>query len=301
MSLAEQAKTGLREMPSNGAWLLSRALKPAQSAGTAAESAAAGARDRARGMTAAVIDAAPFGGDSIDVRMRRAEEAGERAREAEDRAVQAAREAAARSDEARQVTQRGRLRLREVERETSRYVKQRVAEAQKAADEMVRRERQAAEADAKERHREAQAEVDAEAEDAQSRAATSHAHAEELVEDATEKLAEARRLADEAASAARTAAEETNRRAQQLAGEAEQQARDAEAQVKATERLREESTAPAKQTARRLQRESENGGLESYSKAALVELAASIGIEGRTNMTKPELVDAIAKTSHGRR
>jgi alpha-galactosidase/6-phospho-beta-glucosidase family protein len=130
----------------------------------------------------------------------------------------------------------------------------------------------------------------------------SHGRAEELVEGATEKLAEARRLADEVASAARAAADEANRRAQQLAGEAEQQARDADAQIEATERLRELSTAPAKQTARRrVQRESHNGGLESYSKAAVVELAASIGIEGRTNMTKPELVDAIAKTSQGRR
>jgi colicin import membrane protein len=301
MSLTEQTKTGLREMPSNAAWLLYRVLKPARPAATPAGSATARPRDRARGMTAAVIDAAPIGGDSIDIRMTRAQEAGERAREAEERAVEAAHEAAARSDQARQVTERGRVRLREVDRETSRHVKQRVAEAQKAADETVRRERHAAEAEAKERQQEVQAEVDAEAEAAQGEAEASHRRAEELVEDATEKLAEARRLADEAASAARAAAEEANRRAHQLAGEAEQQARDAEAQVKATERLREQSKTSAKQTARRLDRESENGGLESYSKADLVELAASLDIEGRTNMNKAELVDAIAKTSHSRR
>jgi hypothetical protein len=41
--------------------------------------------------------------------------------------------------------------------------------------------------------------------------------------------------------------------------------------------------------------------LEAYHKPQLVELAASIGIEGRTNMTKSELVEAIAKASRTRR
>jgi hypothetical protein len=38
MSLSERARTGLRDMPSNAAWLLSRALKPAEAVGSAAES-----------------------------------------------------------------------------------------------------------------------------------------------------------------------------------------------------------------------------------------------------------------------
>ena len=52
MSLSERTRTGLREMPSNAAWLLSRALKPAEAVGTAAESATAAARDRGRKVTA---------------------------------------------------------------------------------------------------------------------------------------------------------------------------------------------------------------------------------------------------------
>ena len=62
MSLSEQARTGLREMPSNAAWLLSRVLRPAEDVGAAAESAAVGARDRRRKVTAAVVDAVPGGG-----------------------------------------------------------------------------------------------------------------------------------------------------------------------------------------------------------------------------------------------
>ena len=301
MSLSERTRTGLQEMPSNAAWLLSRVLKPAEGVGTATESATAGLRDRRRKVSAAVIDAAPGGGDSVEIRMKRAQEAGERAREAEDRAVEAAQESKERSDHARQVGERGRARVKEVERETAKWIKERVAEAQKAADESVRNERQAAEADAEEEQQEVQEEVENEVDEAQREAEEAQQRAEELVEDATEQLAEARRLADEAAKAARAAAFEAHRQAQQLADEADQQASYADAQVKETEQLRERSADTAKHTAREVTKSSPNGGLESQSKAELVELAAGIGIEGRTTMTKSELVDAIAKTSRAKR
>ena len=51
----------------------------------------------------------------------------------------------------------------------------------------------------------------------------------------------------------------------------------------------------------RLDQEASNGGLESYNKPELVELAAAIGIGGRTTMTKGELVNAIAKASRTKR
>src|SRR5687768_18401367 len=132
-------------MPSNAAWLVSRALNPVEALGDAA----AGARDQGRKVTAAVVDATPVG-DSVGIRARRAHDAAERAREAEERAVEAARESKALADRAREVSERGRARVQDVDRETSREVKQRVAEAQKAAEEFVKRERQAAEADAEE-------------------------------------------------------------------------------------------------------------------------------------------------------
>lgn len=295
MPLSEQARTGLREMPSNAAWLLSRLLKPADAVGTAAESATANARDQGRKAKAAVVDATPFGGDSVDIRMRRAQEAGERAREAEERAAEAAHESKDRSEHARDVSEHGRARLRDADRETNRMVKQRIADAQKAAEALVERERRAAEADAEEQRGQVQAEVDKEVMAAQDDAEACRQRAEELIEDATEKLAQARRLADEAAEAARAAAEEASRRAQSLASEAQQQAHDAHAQVKASERLRERTQTTARRAAREL--ESDNGGLESRSKAELVALAASVGIETRTNMTKSELADALAKAS----
>lgn len=301
MSLSQQTRTGLREMPSNAAWLLSRILKPAEALGTAAESATASARDKGRKVQAAVIDAAPLGGDSVETRMRRAEDAGERAREAEDRALEAARQSKDRSEHARQVSERGSARLREAERETSREIKQRVAAAQRAAEESVERERQAAEADAKEQQNRVRAEVEEEVQEAQREAEASQQRAEEMLEDATEKLAEARRLADEAAGAARDAAEEANRRARELADEAEQQASHAEARVTATEQIRAQSQATAKHTVRELGRDGTDRGLESYGKPELVKLAASVGIENRTTMTKRELVNAITKASRATR
>jgi colicin import membrane protein len=299
--LAEQARTGLWELPSNAAWLLSRAFQPVEAAGTAAESAASSTRDRARKVSASVVDTAPIGGDSVETRMKRARAAAERAREAEEQAVEAARLSKERSDHARRVAERGRVRVTEVKRETSRGVEQRIAEARRAADESVKRERDAAQADAEEQLRKAQAEVAAETEDAQRDAEGAQERAKELVEEATRRLAEARRLADESTEAARAAADEAHRQAQQLVDEAEQQASDADAQIAAAEDVRERSKATAKHTVRELERDLTNGSLESYKKAELLDLASTIDIEGRTHMNKAELVDAIAKASRTKR
>jgi hypothetical protein len=60
--------------------------------------------------------------------------------------------------------------------------------------------------------------------------------------------------------------------------------------------LREQLVTTAKQTARALSRDTTNG-LSSYNKAELVELAAGIGIRGRSTMTKDELVAALRTAS----
>ena len=108
-------------------------------------------------------------------------------------------------------------------------------------------------------------------------------------------------LATEATDAARAVAEEAHRQARELAEEAEQQAGEADARIAAAERLRDDSEATAKSAARELERAPANGDLKSYNKPELVELASSMGIEGRTTMTKSELVDAIAKASRSSR
>jgi colicin import membrane protein len=285
----ERTQRGLREMPSNAVWLLSRVVKPTSAIG----GAAAGARDKGRQVVAAVVDAAPVG-DSVEIRARRAREAAERAREAEHRAVEAARESKALADRARAVSEHGRAQIKQVERETDRQVNQRVAEAQKAAEELVRRERAAAEADANQRRAEVAEEVENDIYEAESEAEESQHWAEELLEEATRELAESTRLADDAAQAARVAAEEAERQSEQLQNEAKQQAADAEARVKSAEQLRERTVSRAKETARELDA---SNGLDAYKKPELVQLAASIGIEKGANMTKDELLDVITKAA----
>jgi DNA repair exonuclease SbcCD ATPase subunit len=296
MYLLERTRTGLKEMPSNAVWLLSRALKPVDAVEDAAGSAAASARDQGRKIEAAVIDAAPLGGDSVEIKLRRAQDVAERAREAEERAREAAQDSKSQAEKVKKVSERGHTRLREVERETERQIKQRIAEAQRTAEEFVRVERQAAEAEAEEQRREAQEEVENEIADAHDDAEEARHAAEELVADASEKLVEARRIADEAARAARAAAEEAEQRALAIAGQAERQAAAAEDRVKTTEQLRDHLVTTARETARDLNRETANGGLNSYSKAELVDLAAAAGISGRSNMTKQELVTALGST-----
>ena len=106
--LTNLAGTGLRELPANAAWLLSRALKPAVSAssgvsdvatsvagnvsGTASSAAetagavSAGVRRRTRAAGRSVRAAVPgLNGDSVESLMQEADEAAEEAREKEDR------------------------------------------------------------------------------------------------------------------------------------------------------------------------------------------------------------------------
>ncbi|MBV9816994.1 MAG: hypothetical protein JOZ07_01430 [Solirubrobacterales bacterium] len=83
-------------------------LKPVASAGDTAESATTGARDLGRPLSAAAVEAAPVG-DSVEIRMRRAQEAGVRAGEAEDMAVAAAQESRVCSERGREVAERGRV------------------------------------------------------------------------------------------------------------------------------------------------------------------------------------------------
>ena len=134
--LTGHTSTGIRELPSNTAWLLSRALQPAEAAG----SAATGTRDKARKVRADVIDAVPMG-DSVETRMKRARAAAERAQQAEDEALEAAEESKESAEHASRVAESNRARMEELERELERHVEQRVTEARRAADERVEQER----------------------------------------------------------------------------------------------------------------------------------------------------------------
>jgi Rho termination factor, N-terminal domain len=297
MSLLERMRVGLRELPSNAAWLASRFRGSTDAVGTAA----ARARDQGVRLSEAVADVVPVGPDSVQLQMKRAQDAADRAREAEERAVEAAQEAKERSDHALRVSERGRARVKEVNSETAREREQRIKQAEKDAEALLKRERLAAQEEAEQRQHAVHAEVEEESERAQQAAETSQRRAEELVEEARERVAEAKRLADETAEAASAAAEQARRHAEQLARASEQPAKEAETQVGLAEELRERSAATARRTAGEGNSPMTNEDLQSYRKSELVEFASTIGIEGRTNMTKDELIQAIRKASRGTR
>jgi hypothetical protein len=267
MGVFEGKRIGLREMPSNVAWLLSRLVTPADETDLVASPA----------------------GDSLEVRAKRARAAAERAEDAQERAVEAAREYEALADHLREVVERGQARIEEIDRETSERVRHRVAEAQKAAEEFVRRERQEAENEADAQRQEVEEELEDEMVEVENEAEAALHRAEELVADAAHALAEARRLAAEAAEVARLAAAEAERKAHLIQ----------DGRGDAAEELRKRAAASANKTAREFAR-TETNGLEDYKKTELVELAAGIGIKGRAGMTKGELVDAIMNAARGR-
>jgi colicin import membrane protein len=273
--LAHSAGTGLRELPSNAAWLLSQVL-PTEETGPAARP-----RDTARRIKATIEDAAPIG-DSVETRIKRARAAAERAQRAEEEALAAAEESKRSSDYARVVTERNRTQIAELKRDLKRRVEHAVTEARRAAEERIESERAAAQADADEELESRQTEAEEETQAAKRDALVAQERAKELVSEAHERLADARELADEATRAARATAEEAHRQAQQLAADAQQQAQAADERV-----------AAAEQAGKAMAATPINGDLGSHTKAELLDLAAAMDIEGRTAMTKAELISAI--------
>jgi hypothetical protein len=71
--------------------------------------------------------------------------------------------------------------------------------------------------------------------------------------------------------------------------------------VNRAESVRGRSKAAARQTATDVGHVKANGDLQDYKKSDLLELASTIGIEGRTRMAKKELITAIREASRASR
>lgn len=283
--LVDQVRVGLRDLPTNTAWLASR-VHPGEVTG----SAVARTRDKARRFRASVVESASVG-DSVETQVKRAREAAERAQEAEDEALEAAQKSKETSAHVRQLAEQNRAWLAGVERDANRRAEERVAEARRAAEEQVERERAAAQKDAEEELEKARAEAAQQTEAARREAEAVQQRADELLAKSRERLEEARRLAAEAEHAALAVAAEAHRQAQQLAEGTEQPAKSREENGRAAEQAHGDANAGA------MGARQGNGKLESHSKAELQELAASLDIEGHTKMNKAELIAAITKAT----
>jgi hypothetical protein len=273
---------GVKELPTNATWLLAKAAGPLDPRSASSQGAASGLVDAARQAGVTMMDALP-GGDSIELRLQRARAAVAQAQAAEDEAVQQSLEAERQADEAEQVAARCRDYVRDVEAEQDRLVEQRVEEA-----------RREARADADRAVTKAREEAEARAEEARGDAEAAHERAQVSLEAARDKLVEARSLSEEAMEATRAAAEEAHRQALQVAADAEREARTAEERVVEAERVRDSTTATASEMTRQL---NGSAGLKTMTKQELLDLATAQGIEGRSAMTKGELVSALGRAS----
>ena len=136
-----------------------------------------------------------------------------------------------------------------------------------------------------------------------------HARAEEARERAEaemaaarEQLAAARALADEAAEAAQAAAEDAHRRARAMSEQAEATSRAAdERAAEADERPWGGDATRRRNSCGRPTRRRPIEDIADKTKPELLDLAASLDIDGRSGMTKDELAQAVRSASTRRR
>jgi hypothetical protein len=333
--------TGVKDLPANAAWLAGRARQsPAKGRDGATEAVSTVGSSVGSALVQAgraIADHVPFAGNdsSVDALIDGARTAAEQAREAEARAVALAHEARQAAEEAKRSIDAAQERARQAEAdakaqaadrvdkvkaETSAHVAvvkseadERVQEARRQADERLADERR----DAKQQADEAAAAAKATAEDETRRwrhdAQEASDRAQEAVTEAHQAAARARELADQAARVALDAAATAGREAERLAAEAGDVRTQVAAYEPATGGKGQASAGPSirkptppRSTGRRpshrsARRSPASMPLNGQSKTDLLRLAAELDIDGRTTMSKPQLVNAIKKAPARRR
>lgn len=291
--ISAQATTGVKELPRNGAWVLSRIVGTPDSA---SRSNGSGATDAARRVAAAITDAIP-GGDSVEIRLNRAHAAVERAKQAEQEALAEARDADARAEEAKAIAEQNRQRQREAAREAKQEVERRVQELRREMEQRIDQEREKANRDVAQRLDKLTAELHEQSETARGDAASAAERAKQRIAEAHEQMAAARTLAAEATEAAQGAAEQANRQMRELTERAEEQAGSAARvldDARHTEKLLAGEAAHAVQAERQFEVPER---LADHTKAELIDIASPLNIQGATRMNKEQLVRSIRRAS----
>ena len=277
-SVVDLAKTGVREMPRNAAWALSKVVRTAGHAIDSGSDTVVDQGRRAARRAASAVGASDSDG-SVESLLRRADEAAEIARAAEADAVQRAEEAKAAAEFAQHTAREAEEELAAAEKEGQKAVKEHVAAVEGEAREMVQRVQQEAK-DMVERARsdlesavseeldDLRSELDSDVDQARERAQSSAAEAREALARADEAVTVARDLATQAQSAAERAAAEAAQTAERLRWEEREK-------VTIGAPLREED-------------------LIDLTKAELIDLASTAEVPGRSHMSKSELVSALS-------
>ena len=295
--LFAQTSTGIKDVPRNGAWVLSRVVGSPASAGG---SASGSATDAARRISAAVADVLPGSHDSVEVRLRRAEAAVARAKQAEQEALAQARDADNLAEVAKAVTEEGRQQLREATREGKQEIDRRAQEARRSLEHQVGQEREQASQEVTDRLEKLRAEVEAHTLQARQDADEAAKRAQEQIAQAHEQMTAARTLAAEATRAAQEAADQAHRQARAVAEQADLNAGSADralADAQGTEELL------ATETARAIQAEREYEvpeRLDERTKAELLDIAHPLQISGAARMSKDQLVRSIQRASRAK-
>jgi len=295
--LAVQASTGVKDLPRNGAWTLSKLLA---APGGGAKSAGQVVADTARRASVAVAEALPGGTNSVEARLARAEEAVTRAKQSEQDALVQAREADSKAEAARTAAEEGKQRLREAQREAKQEVDRLAQEARRRLEEQVEREREQARQETDERVAAVDAEVRSQTEKLRADAEEAAERAQRSIALAHEQMADARRLAAEATQAAQEAAEQAHRQARAVAEKAQRNLGAADRvldDARGTEQVLEGEAARAVRAERHFQAPPR---LADRTKAELVTLAEPLQIPGAARMNKEQLVRSIQRASRAK-
>jgi peptidoglycan DL-endopeptidase RipA len=287
--LSAQVSRGITEMPRNGAWVLSKML---DSSGSPRE----GAASATRRVSARVADVLP-GHDSVEARLKRAEVAVARSKQAEQAALADAREADNLAQTAKEVAEQGRQQIREMTQDGKQEVERRAQEVRRSLEHEVAEERERAGREVADRLERIKAEVQDRTNKSRQDAEEAAARAQQRIAQAHEELAKARALAAEATRAAQEAADQARRQARVVAEHAD---RDADTADRALDAARSTEQALAHETARAVRAEQAYTApqhLTEHTKAELLEIAQPLDIAGARQMTKVQLVRSIQRAS----
>ena len=139
--VTRQAATGLKDLPRNGAWLLSKALAaPSSMSRTDCDDVTGGIGS----MAVTHVDSLPGVQDAVEIRLKRAEVAVAKAKQAEQDALAEAEHVKELADAAKRVATEGKERVRQAERDAKQDADRRVQAAKEHFAQLLEKEREKA-------------------------------------------------------------------------------------------------------------------------------------------------------------
>ena len=289
--------TGFKDLPRNGAWLLSKAFTAPSSMSGAVTG---GISDEMRRTAIAVADAIPGTGEPVELRLKRAEAAVARAKNAEQAALADAQNASVLATGPVPSMRRDASACAEPSARAKR--KSTVARSRprtawhRSWSRSGPRQPRTSTLRLNGWHPTSGAQVDR----AQAEAEAAAERARAKIDQAHEQLAAARSLATQATEAAERVAEQAHQHARSLAASAEQEAGSADRFVNEARRTEASLKNAAARAVRTEQQQPVPSRLNELTKAELAELAEPLGVTATSHMAKDDLIKAIRRASRAK-